>query len=243
MCAYPKQVWRTVSPSIPSSARSIASSAYSRAALRPRLEVRLVDLDDVGPCGLQVAQLVVDRLRVPEREAPPVRVVVVLRLLRHREGAGHGDLDPPLGERTEELGVPNLDRPRAPDRADDPRDRVLVARAVERDPGVVEVDALERRREPVRVALAAHLAVGDHVDPGPLHVGDRKTGRVVLRLLEVRLGHAPELARADARRQAIAEPLAVDQPVGLRIAPDDGRDESSGTHGRPVYFAPAAAVC
>src|SRR5207248_6912010 len=122
--------------------------------------------------------------------------------------------------------VANLDRPRAADRADDPRHGVLVAGAVERDTGLLEVDALERRREPVGVALPPHLAVGDHVDAGALHVLDGETGRVVLGLLEERLGHAPELARPYARRQPLAEPVAVDQPRGLRVAPDDRRDQA-----------------
>ena len=69
------------------------------------LQVRLVDLDDVGAGRLQVSELLVDGLRVREREAALVAVVIVLRLLRHRERPGHGDLDPAVGERTEELDV------------------------------------------------------------------------------------------------------------------------------------------
>ena len=56
--------------------------------LGPRLQVRLVDLDDVGAGRLQVVELLVDGLGVREREAPLVVVVVVLRLLRHRERPG-----------------------------------------------------------------------------------------------------------------------------------------------------------
>src|SRR6185437_3268127 len=115
--------------------------------------------------------------------------------------------------------------PRATDRPDDARHRVLVAGAVERDAGVVEVDAVERRREAVRVALTPHLAVGDHVDAGALHVLHREPRRVVLRLLEPLLVDPPQLTGANARRQAVAEALAVDQPVRLRVAPDDGRDD------------------
>jgi hypothetical protein len=100
-----------------------------------------------------------------------------------------------------------------------------VAGPVERNAGVVEVDAVERGREPVRVALAPHLAVGDHVHAGPLHVLDGEPRGVVLCLLEVLLRDAPELTCAHARRQPVAEPLSVDQPAGLRIAADDGRDE------------------
>ena len=127
-------------------------------------------------------------------------------------GPRHGDLDPAVGERAQELDVAYLDRPRAADRADDARDRVLVARAVERDAGLVEVDAVERGREAVRVALPAHLAVGDHVDAGALHVLHGEPGRVVLGLLEVRLGHPPELrartrggSRSPSRSRSISQ--------------------------------------
>ena len=124
-----------------------------------------------------------------------------------------------------------LDGSRPPDRADHPRDGVLVTGPVERDPRCVEIDAVERRREVVRVALAAHLAVRDDVDSGLLHVTDGETGRVVLRLLEERLRHTPELPGPNARRQPVAESLAVDEPVGLRIAPDDGRLQSHSHRG------------
>ncbi len=66
--------------------------------LRPRLQVGLVDLDDVGAGRLQVVQLFVDGLGVGEREAALVWIVVVLGLLRHRERPRHGDLDPAAGE-------------------------------------------------------------------------------------------------------------------------------------------------
>src|SRR5919206_142344 len=49
--------------------------------LRACLEVRLVDLYDVRPRGLQVAKLLVHGLGVREGEARLVRVVVVLGLL------------------------------------------------------------------------------------------------------------------------------------------------------------------
>ena len=167
--------------------------------LRARLEIRLVDLDDVGACGLQVAQLLVDGGGVGERERPLVAVEVVLRLLRHRERPGNRDLDPPVRERAQELDVAHLHRPRPADLADDARHRVRMAGSVERNARLVEVDPVERSREAVAVALAPHLAVGQDVDARPLHVGDREPGRVVLRLLEIRLGDAPQLPRADAR--------------------------------------------
>ena len=68
---------------------------------------------------------------------------------------------------------------------------------------VVEVDALERGGEAVGVALAADLAVGDDVEAGLLLRADGEQRRVVLRLGEVRLGDAPELAaRARAAESA-----------------------------------------
>ena len=137
----------------------------------------------------------------------------------------------------QELDVAHLDRPRAPDRADDARDRVLVAGAVERDAGVVEVDALERGREAVRVALPPHLSVRDDVHARELHVLHRDSRRVVLGLLEELLRHPPELARPHPRRQPLAEPLAVDQPRGLRVAPDHGRDEDVGSHRARSYVS------
>ena len=112
-----------------------------------------------------------------------------------------------------------------------------MAGAVERDARVVEVDAVECSREAVRVALPAHLAVRDDVHSRELHVPDRDTRRVVLGFLEVLLRDAPQLERAHPRRQPVAEPLAVDQPLGLRVAPDDGRDERFGGHSGPVYDA------
>ena len=94
-----------------------------------RLEVRLVDLDDVRAGGDEVAQLLVHRLRVGERERAQVRVVVVLRLLAHRERAGDGDADRPRRERPQELGVAHLHLARAPDRPDDARHRDSDARS------------------------------------------------------------------------------------------------------------------
>ena len=80
--------------------------------------------------------------------------------------------------------MPRLDGPGAPDRADDTRDGILVTGPIERDAGRAEIDAVERSREVVRVALAAHLPVRDHVDTRKLHVTDGDPGGIVLRLLE-----------------------------------------------------------
>ena len=92
--------------------------------------------------------------------------------------------------------------PRAADLADHARHRRLVPAAVVDDSaGIVDVDALERGGEAVGVALAPHLAVGDDVDAGALHVADGEERGVVLRLLEERLRR-----RARSRACARAAP-------------------------------------
>ena len=58
---------------------------------------------------------------------------------------------------------------------------------------------------------------------GPFEVADRQHGRVVLGLLEERLGDAPDLAHPYARWHAATDQLLViDEPVWLRVAADDG---------------------
>ena len=167
--------------------------------LRPRLHVGLVDLHDVGAGGEQVLDLVVDRGGVVERHLLLVLVEIVLRLLRHGEGAGHRDLDRAVGVGAQELHVAHFDRMLAPDLADDARHRIGMAGAVERGAGIVDVDAFERGGEAVGVALAAHLAVGDDVEAGALLVADREQRRVVLRLrreIPARRATVPSRARA-----------------------------------------------
>src|SRR5206468_10264022 len=102
----------------------------------------------------------------------------------------------------------------------DSRHRVRVARTIERCAGVVDINAVERGREVVGVALAPDLAVGDDVEPGLLLRADREQGRVVLRFLEPRPGDAPKLLRTHARRESTGELPAIDQPLRLRVATD-----------------------
>src|SRR6185295_16586854 len=83
--------------------------------------------------------------------------------------------------------------------------------------------AIERGGESVGVALAAHLASGDDVEPSALLVADGEHGSVVLRLLETFRRHAPQLPRPYPWRKSPAQLLAVDQPVGLRVAPHQRR--------------------
>ena len=101
--------------------------------------------------------------------------------------------------------------------------------AVDRAAGIHDVDALERSGEAVGVAFAPHLAIGDDVDAGLLHVADREQRGVVLRFLQVLLGNAPDLGRPHPRHLG-AEFCAVDEPVGLGIAADNGGGKR--VHGR-----------
>src|SRR6185437_15172394 len=82
-----------------------------------------------------------------------------------------------------------------------------------------------------------HLAVGEDVDAGRLHVANRQERRIVLRLLEIFRRHAPDFGRPHAWHLG-AERGAVDEPVGLRIAADDRRGDHEGRDGTAVAAAP-----
>jgi hypothetical protein len=97
-----------------------------------------------------------------------------------------------------------------------------MTRAVEGGSGIVEIDAVERGREAVGVAFPSDLAVRHDVEAGILLCPDRQERGIVLCLLEVLRRDAPELARPYSRRKSAGEFVAVDQPIGLRIAADDG---------------------
>jgi len=101
-----------------------------------------------------------------------------------------------------------------------------MAAAVERGTGIVEIDALEFGREPVRIAFAPYLAIGDDVEARALLIEDREPCCIILRFRELLLVHTPEFAGAHARRKALGELRAVDQPFGLGI----GSDQARGQH-------------
>ncbi len=136
--------------------------------LGPGLQPRLVQLDDVGPGGEQVGDLGPDDVGVGQRQLAVVAVVVVLRLLGHRERTRDGDLHGPVGVRAQEADVVGLHRPRPGDRPDDAGDRDVQAGAVAHRARVVQVDALQRRGEVVGVGLPPDLAVPDDVQTGLL---------------------------------------------------------------------------
>jgi hypothetical protein len=66
-----------------------------------------------------------------------------------------------------------------------------MAGPVERGARVVEIDAFERGREAIRVALAPDLPIGDDIEPRVLLGPDGQQGRVVLRHRKIRLGQPP----------------------------------------------------
>jgi hypothetical protein len=102
-----------------------------------------------------------------------------------------------------------------------------VAAAVERRARVVDVDAVQRGREPVGVTLPACLAVGQDVQAGLLLRPDGQQRRVVLRLLQVIRIDPPQLPGPYPWREPAGQPGAVDQPVRLRVAADDLGGEQS----------------
>jgi hypothetical protein len=124
------------------------------------------------------------RLRVIHRRRGGVAVVFIDGLLAHRERAGEGDLDLPVGMGAKEFQVPHLHRARAADRADYARHRYGLARARHDLAVVVEVEPVQRRGEAVGVALAPDLAIGQDVEPRLLLLANGDTGGVVLRLLQ-----------------------------------------------------------
>jgi hypothetical protein len=174
-------------------------------------------LDDVRPRGLEVARLGIDGGGEVHGQLVEVTVELVLRLLGHGEGAGQGDLGEVIGMAAKELHVAELDGLPPSDPAHDARHRRLVARPVPDDAGTRHVDALQRGREAVRVALAPDLTVRDDVDARPFHVPDGDHRGIILRLLQPGLGDPPHALEAHAR-DALRQHRAVDKPVGLGIA-------------------------
>jgi hypothetical protein len=188
-----------VLPPTPSRARFSASRPYSRACSGPRLHVGLVELHHVGAGGEQVADLRVYGRGIIHRRRGAGAVVIVLCLLRHGEGAGHGELDRPVRQGAQEAHVLDAHRVAAADRARDPRHEHGLTAAIERLARIVEVDAIQGVGEMVGVALAGDLAVADDIQSRGLLRRDRQADGIALRLLEVRVVHAPQLLGARAR--------------------------------------------
>jgi hypothetical protein len=199
--------------------------------LRSRLHIGLVHLHDVGAGGKQIPDLLVHRDGVVHRRLFIGLVEVVLRLLHHGEGTGYGHLHLARRVSLEELQILDLHRVPAPDAAGDARHGHGLAGAVHRRARLVEVDALERGGEAVGIAFAPDFAVGDDVQARRLLRLDGEDRGVILRLREMLGGNAPQLLRAHARRQAREQLRAVEQPLGLRVAADQGSREQQAHSG------------
>ncbi len=106
----------------------------------------------------------------------------------------------------------------------DARHRRRPARARLDEAGLRDIDAFERGGEAIRIAFAPHLAVGDDIDAGPLHITDGDDGGVVLRLLKILLRHAPHLFRRTRARPSTASSGSTSQS-GWGYLADDGRRE------------------
>ena len=176
------------------------------------------------------------------RERFLVLVVLVLRLLRHRERAGQRDLDLPVGVSAQELDVATSTRRSRRIGPTTRGTRNRRAGAVDGAAGILDVDAVERGREAVGVAFAADLAVGDDVDAGALL---SRIARSVASSCACS-SHASATRQISGARTPAAPSSqlgAIDQPVRLRIAADDGGGEEAvhgrhGTRGRPdLWFA------
>ena len=185
------------------------------------LHVRLIDLHDVGAGGEEVTDFHVHRGGVVHRQFRVGRVVLVLRQPGHRERAGNRDLDLTIRVSSQELHIPHVDRAQPPNAPDDPRHERRLAGAADHGTRIIEVDAVERGRKPVEVALAPHLAVRHDIDAGALLIANGNQRGIVLCLLEKLGGDAPELPHPHTRRGIGGEQRSVDQPLRLRIRADD----------------------
>src|SRR5438552_4074209 len=110
--------------------------------LWPRLQIRFINLYHVGSCGLQAFDLLVDGCSDIQCQGFLIAVIVILRLLGDSERAWHGDFDPTVSVASQKLHVAYFNRVEAADRADDPRDRVGMACAVQGHPWVIEVHSI-----------------------------------------------------------------------------------------------------
>ena len=147
-------------------------------------------------------------------------------------GPGEGDLERPVGVAPQLGDDVDLDGGAAPDRSDHPRNGDGRPRAVDGLSGAVDVDAVERGREAVRVALAADLAVGDDVESDALLLVHGEGDGVPLGFGEVLLVDPPQVVGADPHGQVAVESLPVDQPRRLGPAADERGGQDRERHRR-----------
>jgi hypothetical protein len=123
-----------------------------------------------------------------------------------------------------------LDRMLAPNLAGNARHRDHLAEPVRGLARLVEIDAVERGRKMVGVALARLLAVADDIEAGAFLLAHRQNCRVVLRGFPMILVDQPEVIGAQSHHR-FDQFVAVDQPVRLRVGPDQaGRQQDRLGH-------------
>src|SRR5262249_26376239 len=118
-------------------------------------------------------------------------IEIVLGLLAHGKRAGYRNFHLPISVALEEFQVADLDRPHAAYRPDDPRHWIGVSGPVEGCTGMDNVNSLKGSREPIGIAFAPYLSIGDDVETGLLLSLDRDDRRVILGFGQERLGNAP----------------------------------------------------
>ena len=197
--------------------------AVARRLVGRRAHPRLVELHHIDAGRLQIAQFLVHRGGVVHRHLFFVFVELVSGLLRQGERTGQRDLRRTIGLAQQELDIAQFDRSAAADFADHTRHRRHAPRLRSHLAGMLGIDPFQREREPVGIAFAPDLPVGDDVDPRALHLADRQYGPIVLRLFEQRLGDTPDLVRMSARHAVLLQRRAIHQPIGLRIASNNCR--------------------
>ena len=147
----------------------------------PRLHIGLIDLNDIRAAREQILDLLVDRYGIIQRHRFFACVEVILRLLGHGVGPGHGRLNHTVGVLSQELDVSYLDRLLSTDLSNHARDWVRVTAAIECGAWMFHVNAFKRRGKAIGIAFPADLAVGDDVDTGALLIAYGEERRVILR--------------------------------------------------------------
>src|SRR5262249_2050389 len=134
-----------------------------------------------------------------------------------------------LRVRAEELQIAQLDGMLAANLTGHARHRNRLAAAIERRTRILRVNSFERGGEPVGIAFAPLLAVGNDVEAGALLVPNGNERRLILSGFTHLTINQPEIVHPHARHH-LGQPRAVDQPVRLRIGADERSRKESVCH-------------
>jgi hypothetical protein len=140
----------------------------------------------------------------------------------HGEWAGHRDFDAPRSVAPQELQRLDLHSMQPLHRSDNARHQGLAAGAAHDPAGTIGIHARKRIGQVIRIALAADFAVADDIQARFFLHADGQARGIVHGFIEKRLLHAPQVHGAHARRRLFRKLFAVDQPIRLRQASDDG---------------------